>query len=848
MTTATTTSLSDTLPSSIPKLDASGINWAIFSVRFQDAIEAKGFWDHFDGKSIRPEQSYTPLVTETDGTTSGGTGIIPVDELSKSQNQWDKDERSAKSLLTQKIPDSTLMRIHTKKSVTERWNSIVAEYTEKGAYAQTDLRQKFLELKCPSQGNVREFLDNLRVKKEELATVGVIIEDGDYRSTILSSLPTPLANFASMQLAAARMFSSEKTISPDVLISLINEEADHQKVQKGRRHDGSGGKGKQDDKDEALFVGTNSTKGSGSSSRGGTGRGRGRGQRGSWRGGKPGSSMGECWNCGEKGHLKYNCPNPKKEDSPKKTGSANAAVESNSDGDGVWAVDTDSDSDDPVQFSGEAWAVDTDYDSDGSLPALHELSDSEDEVDKVDVDVASSFDGASVSDGSFFGEEDWFSEPEEVTKEETAKKTQDDDGGSDSGQENHGIFEEVLMATEPLKPGQYAFVQAELYDSGCTRHISPYREDFESFTEIPPMSFSAANKQKFSALGRGEMVVNIPNGVEISQLRLTEVLYSPEVGYTLISIGRLDENGFSATFGDGKCVIRGPDDEHVGTISKNKRGLYKVEHELNIEQANAVDETLTVEQLHRRMGHISPVIAKKLVENNFVTGVRLESTSSGDPFFCESCVYAKATRKVIPKAREGDRATVFAGEVHSDLWGPAPVETKGKKRYYITFTDDKTRLTNIYLLAKKNDAFESYKDYEAWCRTQLDVPVKILHSDRGGEYLGKEFVLHLNSKGTKQKLTVHDTPQHNGVAERRNRTILERVRALLHSTGLPRTLCGEAARHVVWLMNRTSTKAVEGMTPYEAAFGHKPNLSEVREWGERVWVRVEGGDKLGRRV
>jgi hypothetical protein len=171
MTTVTTTSLSDTLPSSIPKLDASGINWAIFSVRLQDAIEAKGFWNHFDGSSIRPEQTYTAIVIAADGTRSGGTEVTPADELLKTQLQWDKDERSAKSLLTQKIPDSTLMRIHTKKTVVERWTSIVAEYTEKGAYAQTDLRQKFLELRCPSQGNVREFLDNLRVKKEELATV-----------------------------------------------------------------------------------------------------------------------------------------------------------------------------------------------------------------------------------------------------------------------------------------------------------------------------------------------------------------------------------------------------------------------------------------------------------------------------------------------------------------------------------------------------------------------------------------------------------------------------------------------------------------------------------------------------
>ena len=675
MSTVNTTSLSDTLPSSIPKLDASGINWAIFSVRLQDAIEAKGFWDHFDGSSTRPVQSYTAVVTAADGTTTGGAEVIPAADLVTSQHQWDKDERSAKSLLTQKIPDSTLMRIHTKRTVVERWNSIVMEYTEKGAYAQTDLRQKFLELKCPAQGNVREFLDNLRVKKEELATVGVIIDDGDYRSTILSSLPTPLANFASMQLAAARMFSSAKTISPDVLISLINEEADRQKVQKSRRHDGLGGKGKPDEKDEALFVGTNFVRGGSDSGRGGSGRGGGRGRRGGWRGrggsgghGKPNSSQ-ECWNCGEKGHFKHNCPHPKKETNPPKyTGTANAAAESDSEGDGVWAVESDCDSDGSAPIFEGACGVDIDLDD--QMPALEDLVD----LDDVEVDVASSFDGASESDGSFFGEEDWFSEPEEVAGELEGlpNKVQEDGGSSSSGQ-SHDALEEALVAVDPPKPGQYAFVQAELYDSGCTRHISPYREDFESFTDIPPMSFSAANKQRFKASGKGEMVIDVPNGVEVSQLRLTEVLYSPEVGYTLVSIGRLDEKGFTVTFGNGKCVVHGPDDECVGSIPKNKRGLYKVEHELSIEEANAVDETLTLEQLHRRMGHISPVIARKLVENNLVTGVRLETTPSGDPFFCESCVYAKATRKVIPKAREGERADVFAGEVHSDLWGPAPV-------------------------------------------------------------------------------------------------------------------------------------------------------------------------------
>ena len=180
-----------------------------------------------------------------------------------------------------------------------------------------------------------------------------------------------------------------------------------------------------------------------------------------------------------------------------------------------------------------------------------------------------------------------------------------------------------------------------------------------------------------------------------------------------------------------------------------------------------------------------------LVSQGLVTGVFLDLTEPVRPFFCESCTYAKSSRKLISKIREGEHATVFGGEVHTHLWGPAPVEYKGGKKYYITFTDDKIRLTHLHLLRSKDEAFSAYQEYEAWVNTQLSVKIKTLHSDRGGEYLSKPFVTYLKSKGTVSKLTVHDTPQHNGVAERRNRTIVEHIRALLHANGLPRYLWGE---------------------------------------------------------
>ena len=106
------------------------------------------------------------------------------------------------------------------------WGKITKEYTEKGTYAQTDLCAQFLDSKLQKGVEVCHFLDGLRTKQEELASVGVTIDEKDYRLTIIKSLPTSLANFTSSQLTAARLYSSTKTIHPDTLISIIIEEAE----------------------------------------------------------------------------------------------------------------------------------------------------------------------------------------------------------------------------------------------------------------------------------------------------------------------------------------------------------------------------------------------------------------------------------------------------------------------------------------------------------------------------------------------------------------------------------------------------------------------------------------------
>jgi len=744
MSTVTTTSLSDALPSSVPKLDASGSNWAIFVFRFEDAVKAKGFWRHFDGKAD------IPTCADPSAPTSAETAAI---------TQWEKDECSAKSLLTQKLPDSTVVMIHSKDTVKERWDAVVSEYSKKSAYAQTDLRAKFLAMRCPDKGNPREFLEGLRVKREELCQAGVVIDEKDYFSVIIASLPFSLSNFASNQLAAAQ-FSTRK-MTPDDLLSMLSEESDRQRAQYLRRR--GTGKGR-DEVDEALAAGQTSKSSKGKGKR----------------------TDLTCWNCDEKGHISRHCKKPKK---PKKGDS------------------------DKKQGDGKA-------SSSGTANAVEAGLDSEDE-------------GAWVAEEVEGEELDWF---------ELAIAEMEGKGEEDVVKEFRDSSDQAFVATDTLDSKG----TIELYDSGCTNHISPYRQKFENFAKIPPKVFRAANQQTFSAIGKGDLLVDVPDGDDNSRLRLRNVLFSSDVAYTLVSIGRLDEAGFTALFGHGKCVLRGPDDEKIGEVARGTQRVYKVEHEDSI--ANAAIEALTLGQLHRRLGHPSVQVARGLLKSKMVTGIRLEYTPEDVPFFCESCVYAKAIRKAVSKLRGGERATVFGGEIHSDLWGKAPVASKGGKWYWITFIDDMSRFTILYFLRTKDEAFGAYLKFEAWVDAQMGRKILALNTDRGGEYINQGFTDHVQLKGTVRKLSVHDTHQHSGVAERRNRTIQERVRALLHASGLPKYLWTEAARHAVWMLNRTSTKAVEGMTPYEAAFGKKPDLAGIRDWGEKVYVRTESGNKLGGRV
>ena len=260
-----------------------------------------------------------------------------------------------------------------------------------------------------------------------------------------------------------------------------------------------------------------------------------------------------------------------------------------------------------------------------------------------------------------------------------------------------------------------------------------------------------------------------------------------------------------------------------------------------------VSGIITAKESHRRMGHIDPEAAKRLITEGSIEGIILDDTIVIKN--CASCIHAKTHWKAIHKIHREPRAAEFSNEIHSDLWGPLPVCTPGQKEYFASFTDN-THWSSVDLLRMKDGTFQSFKNFEAWAIHHHNINgFKILHTDRGGEYLDGEFTKYFALKGTKQKMAPHNTPEYNGVAEQLNCTLLEKTWAMLHSSGLLKNLWGEAIKHAVWLKNRTATKALPPRkTPYEMLYKKKLILVSLREWGTKVWVHDRSGTKLDGRV
>jgi hypothetical protein len=401
------------------------------------------------------------------------------------------------------------------------------------------------------------------------------------------------------------------------------------------------------------------------------------------------------------------------------------------------------------------------------------------------------------------------------------------------------------VTTANVASGGNLSERMEVYDSGATCHMSPYIDAFTNFEFIEPKPISAANNQTFKAIGKGNLHIKIPNGDKSTSVTLHDVLYAPNIAFTLISLSRANKAGYAIHIEDGDLLLidRMNERKIIGRIP-SQDGLWSVRSD-RVTGTNPTppDHTLaaiSLMDLHRCLGHISPSAIAQLVNKEILAGITI---CDWNVDFCEVCALAKIKRKPFPK-HCSHPAQDIGDVIHSDVWGPASVSALGGSNYAVTWIDEKTRYGVVEGMRAKSDTFEEYKAYEAWLRVQRGKVIKHLQSDRGGEYTSNEFQTYIRRQGTTRRLTVHDSPQSNGIAERCNGVLVEHARALLIDSGLPKFLWKEALKYAMWIRNRTTTHQLDGKTPYEAFYGVKPDISDIHLWGSRVWVRDLTAGKL----
>ncbi|CAL2227983.1 unnamed protein product [Prunus armeniaca] len=317
---------------------------------------------------------------------------------------------------------------------------------------------------------------------------------------------------------------------------------------------------------------------------------------------------------------------------------------------------------------------------------------------------------------------------------------------------------------------------------------------------------------------------------------IKEVLLVSGLKENLLCVGQMMEHEYFLFFGDNKAEIY--DDCSLSNLvtrvqmKGNKSFPLKLQTDLHFALKASISQSTLI--WRRRTGHLNFQSLKLLQNEDMVLGLpEIKNTSEVG----EGCTFGKHCRKSFPKEATS-RATTPLELVHTDVCGPMQTVIEARNRYFLIFIDDCTRMCWIYFLRYKSEVFNVFKKFKATVEFQSGYKLKKLRSDRGGEYTSNEFNRFCDEMGMERQLTVAYSPQQNGVAERKNRTIVEMAKSMMFEKSIPLEFWAEAVNTVVYILNKCPTKALVKKTPFEAYSGRKPGIKHLRVFGSLCYAHV----------
>ena len=197
----------------------------------------------------------------------------------------------------------------------------------------------------------------------------------------------------------------------------------------------------------------------------------------------------------------------------------------------------------------------------------------------------------------------------------------------------------------------------------------------------------------------------------------------------------------------------------------------------------------------------------------------------------------KSTRKPFPKSIKSTDQILQI--IHSDLAGPMKDRSIQGSLYFATFIDDHSRHAVVYCIRSKDQFVVALRKFIAWAENQTSKKLRVLHSDRGGEYIAASVKSILDEKGIEHRPTMPGSPQQNGKAERFNCTIVDKAMAMLHASGLSQGFWEYAISAAVHIYNQSPTRSLKWRTPHEIwNAGHVPDVSYFRIFGCKAYMHV----------
>ncbi|CAI7801773.1 unnamed protein product [Closterium sp. NIES-53] len=302
--------------------------------------------------------------------------------------------------------------------------------------------------------------------------------------------------------------------------------------------------------------------------------------------------------------------------------------------------------------------------------------------------------------------------------------------------------------------------------------------------------------------GRGTVTLQGKVGKQVS---IPDVLYVPGVRANLLSSSQLKEHSVKLQEdGEGMMLVSAAG-VVLGRATYSGRVLCTDLRPCSTRSTSPTTEVVALraivsktksmpDWMHARLAHIGMDTIRSSAKNKVAIGLDLKSATDADSP-CVSCVGGKLARNTFPDHGSDDDDVLAV--VHIDLCGPFRVAAKDGSLYFLLLKDCKTRYLWVKPVAKKSDALQVFVQWLAVAERQTKKLVLMLRSDRGGEFLGKQFTDFVNGKGIVHDMTCPYTPQQNGMAEREMRTVVESVRTMLLHMGVQHHWWHLALRHAV---------------------------------------------------